>query len=72
MPVTSHSSTTGIYRVIPSQGYVDLLRGAVLTLPQAVVSHESAAHMLRFPKLPVLVPTVVVPSYTTHRFPGVT
>lgn len=65
-------ATTGIYRVIPSEDYVDLLRGAVLTLPQAVVSHESAAHMLGFPRLPVLVPTVVVPSYTTHRFPGVT
>jgi Transcriptional regulator, AbiEi antitoxin/Protein of unknown function (DUF559) len=65
-------ATTGIYRVIPSEDYVDLLRGAVLTLPKAVVSHESAAHMLRFPKLPEMVPTVVVPSYTTHRFPGVT
>ena len=62
----------GIYIVIPSVDYVDLLRGAVLGLPKAVVSHQSAAHLLRFPKPPVLIPTVVVASHTTHRFPGVT
>ncbi|HYJ23822.1 MAG TPA: type IV toxin-antitoxin system AbiEi family antitoxin domain-containing protein [Acidimicrobiia bacterium] len=65
-------AAAGVYVVIPSQNFVDLLRGAALRLPQAVVSHQSAAHMLQFPKLPELVPTVVVPSYTTHRFPGVT
>jgi Transcriptional regulator, AbiEi antitoxin/Protein of unknown function (DUF559) len=64
--------TTGIYRVIPSEDHVDLLRGAVLSLPKAVVSHQSAAHLLGFPMLPRLVPTVVVASHTTHRFPGVT
>jgi hypothetical protein len=62
----------GIYRLIPSSNHVDLLRGAVLALPNAVVSHQSAAHLLRFPRLPALTPTVVVPSYTTHRFPEVT
>ena len=62
----------GIYLVIPASDYIDLLRGAVLALPDAVVSHQSAAHLLRFPKLPRLVPTVVVASHTTHRFPGVT
>jgi hypothetical protein len=62
----------GVYLVIPSEDPVDLLRGAVLTLPNAVVSHQSAAHLLQFPKLPELVPTVVVPSHTTHHFPGVT
>ena len=65
-------AAAGVYVVIPSENFVDLLRGAALRLPQAVVSHQSAAHMLQFPKLPELVPTVVVPSYTTHRFPGVT
>lgn len=64
--------TPGVYSVIPSRDYIDLLRGAVLALPDAVVSHQSAAHLLRFPKLPALEPTVVVPSHTTHRFPGVT
>ena len=61
----------GIYVVIPSADPVDLIRGATLALPSAVVSHQSAAHLLRFPKLPILKPTVVVPSHTTHRFPGV-
>jgi hypothetical protein len=64
--------TLGVYQVIPSNDHIDLLRGAVLALPDAVASHQSAAHILRFPKLPALVPTVVVPSHTTHRFPGVT
>jgi hypothetical protein len=63
--------TPGVYLVIPTHDYVDLLRGAVLTLPNAVVSHQAAAHLLRFPKLPDLVPTVVVPSHTTHHFQGV-
>jgi len=65
-------ATAGVYVVIPSDDYVDLLRGAVLRLPKAVVSHQSAAHMLRFPRLPALMPTVVVASHTTHQFPGVT
>jgi hypothetical protein len=64
--------TRGVYQVIPTSDHIDLMRGAVLALPDAVVSHQSAAHLLRFPKLPALEPTVVVPSYTTHRFPGVT
>lgn len=64
--------TPGVYVVIPSNDHVDLLRGAALTLSKAVVSHQSAAHVLEFPRLPALRPTVVVPSNTTHRFPGVT
>ena len=64
--------TPGVYIVIPSNDHVDLLRGAVLTLSKAVVSHQSAAHVLEFPRLPALRPAVVVPSNTTHRFPGVT
>lgn len=63
--------TPGVYQVIPSDDHVDLLRGAILALPNAVVSHHSAAHLLRFPRLPALKPTVVVPSHTTHRFPAV-
>jgi hypothetical protein len=62
----------GVYQVFPSDDHIDLMRGAVLALPKAIVSHQSAAHLLRFPRLPVLVPTVVVASHTTHRFPGVT
>lgn len=63
--------TPGVYLVIPSSDHIDLIRGAVLALPGAVVTHQSAAHLLSFPRLPALKPTVVVPSHTTHRFPGV-
>lgn len=62
----------GTYQVFPPNSHLDLLRGAVLTLPNAVVSHQSAAHLLEFPRLPKLDPSVTVPSHTTHEFPGVT
>jgi hypothetical protein len=62
----------GVYLVFPPRDDTDLLRGAVLALPEAVVSHQSAAHLHRFPRLPERSPTVVVPSHTTHRFPHVT
>ncbi len=61
----------GVYRVFHSDDHVDLIKGAVLTLPDAVASHQSAAHLLAFPQLPKLVPTVTVASHTTHKFPGV-
>lgn len=64
--------TPGVYLVFPPRDYTDLLRGAVLALPDAVVSHQSAAYLLGFPRLPKQEPTVVVPSHTTHRFPDVT
>ncbi|HUG32447.1 MAG TPA: type IV toxin-antitoxin system AbiEi family antitoxin domain-containing protein [Acidimicrobiia bacterium] len=63
--------TPGVYLVIPSNDHIDLIHGAVLALPDAIVSHQSATHLLHFPRLPELKPTVVVPSHTTHRFPGV-
>jgi hypothetical protein len=62
----------GIYQVFPTAGHVDLLRGAILALPDPVISHQSAAFMLDFPILPTLEPTVTVASHTTHSFPGVT
>ncbi|MGA7269774.1 MAG: hypothetical protein WB239_01760 [Acidimicrobiia bacterium] len=62
----------GVYRALPTNSHADLIRGALLALPSAVASHESAAHLLEFPVLPPLVPTVVVHRRTTHRFPGVT
>lgn len=61
----------GIYQVFASSDHTDLMRGAVLALPTPVVSHQSAAHLLEFPQLPELVPTVTVARHTTHRFPGV-
>jgi len=59
------------YQLFPSTDHVDLMRGALLALPNAVVSHQSAAHVLDFPRLPKLVATVTVASHTTHKFPGV-
>lgn len=61
----------GIYRVFPPNSHIDLIRGAMLALPDATVSHQSAAHLLELPSLPELIPTVTVASHTTHRFPGV-
>lgn len=62
----------GAYRLLPASGAIDLVRGAVATLPGAVVSHQSAAYLLHFPRLPEQVATVTVESHTTHEFPGVT
>jgi hypothetical protein len=62
----------GLYQLYRSEGHLDLMRGAILALPNSVVSHQSAAHLLVLPSLPRLVPTVTVPSYTTHLFPNVT
>lgn len=54
----------GFYRVLELGGHMDLLRAAVLTLPTAVISHQSAAHVLHLPRLPTLVPTVTVRAHT--------
>lgn len=62
----------GLYRVLPPSDHVDLVKGALLALPEAVASHQSAAYVLQLPRLPKLQPTVSVPSRTTHAFPGVT
>lgn len=62
----------GLYRILPASDHIDLVRGAVAALPDATASHQSAAHLLRFPKLPSVNPTVTVVSSTTHVFPGVT
>ena len=65
-------ASLGVYEAIPPRDDADLVRGAILALPNAVASHQSAAHILELPTLPNLVPTVSVPSHTTHEFPGVT
>lgn len=62
----------GVYRAIELRQHTDLLRAASAALPNPVVSHESAAHLLHFPLLPAVCPTVTVHSKTTHTFPGVT
>ncbi len=66
-----HSFTEGVYRVVPLEGEESLLRGAVLALPQGIVSHHSAARLWGFPYLRQGPPTVSVHHRTTHEFPGV-
>lgn len=61
----------GVYRIFDPNGHEDVIRGAVLALPGAVASHQSAAHLLELPKTVRLDPTVTVVSNTTHKFPGV-
>ncbi len=62
----------GIYRVFFEDTLDALTRGAACTLPDAVVSHESAARAHRFSTPLGRRASVTVPSWTTHRFPGVT
>lgn len=61
----------GVYRLIPAVDVDDRLLGAVTTLPDAVVSHTSAARLLGVDGLPDLGPSVTVVGTTTHRFDGV-
>ncbi|MGQ0848081.1 MAG: hypothetical protein ACT4OP_03015 [Actinomycetota bacterium] len=62
---------TGVYQAIHLPGDIETLRGAVLALPDATVSHLSAAQLHRLPYLRRGEPTVVVHHRTTHEFPGV-
>lgn len=61
----------GIYRVVDMTDHDSLLRAALVGLPNAVVSHQSAAVLHGFPGFKAGTPTVTVPSNTTHAFPGV-
>lgn len=60
------------YQIIDMPGPRNLVRAAVATLPDAVVSHDSAAALHDIPKLRREAATVLVHSRTTHVFPGVT
>ncbi len=62
----------GIYRVFFEDTLDALTRGAASTLPEAAVSHESAARAHGFSTPVARRASVTVPSWTTHRFPGVT
>lgn len=61
----------GVYRVVHMTDYDNVLRAALVALPGAVVSHESAAKLLDFPVTPPFIPTVTVPANTTHKYPDV-
>lgn len=59
------------YRIIEMDGLWNLVRAAVAVLPNAVVSHEAAAEIHDFPKMPRGIASVSVHSRTTHQFPDV-
>lgn len=61
----------GIFQMIPMEGEESLVRGAALALPDAVVSHGSAARLWGFPYVQRLPKAVSVHHRTTHRFPDV-
>lgn len=62
---------TGVYRTFTPPDDDALLRGAVLSLRAAVVSHRSAARIHAFAVPAGGRPVVTVPASTTHEFPGV-
>lgn len=59
------------YRILPAESHEDHLLSAIALLPNAVVSHHSAASLHGFPALRKTEPHVSVHSRTTHHFPGV-
>lgn len=61
----------GVYQMAELGGELPLLRGALLSLPNATVSHGSAARLWEFPYVGNLPITVSVHHRTTHEFPGV-
>jgi hypothetical protein len=65
------SLATGAYRLIAMPGRLNLLRSAATVLPDATVSHYSAAvlHGMRGTQSATV--SVTVSSKTTHVFPGV-
>ena len=63
--------TEGIFQLVPMDGEEPLVRGAILALPDAVVSHGSAARLWGIPYVARLPASVSVHHRTTHRFPGV-
>jgi len=63
----------GLYQVNGVAGDLQgLLRGALAILPNAAISHESAAELHGIPMIPKGKAVVTVHARTTHGFPGVT
>lgn len=62
----------GLYRIPGiASDHLGLLRAAVETLPEAIVSHESAAELHCIPFVKQGLAVVTVFARTTHQFPGV-
>ncbi|NIA25904.1 MAG: hypothetical protein GWP04_10105 [Gammaproteobacteria bacterium] len=66
------SLARSVYRIFDMTDSVNRIRAAIAGLPDAVVSHESAAEMLSIPLVRRGLAVVTVHSQTTHSFPGVT
>jgi len=66
------SIARSVYRIFDMTDPMDRLRAAIAGLPDAVVSHESAAEMLSIPRVWRGLAVVTVHSRTTHSFPDVT
>lgn len=64
-------ATRGGYRLIEMPGRLSLLRAAAAVLPDATVSHYSAAALHDLSGVSRDTVSVTVPSKTTHLFPGV-
>ncbi len=63
----------GLYQVNGVTGDLQgLMRGAVTILPDAAISHESAAELQGIPLIPRGRAVVTVHARTTHGYPGVT
>lgn len=60
----------GIYRLLPVVDESDVLRGALIALPDPVVSHTSAGRLLGLEGIPTGPPTLTVAQHTTHVFEG--
>ncbi|MDX1448771.1 MAG: hypothetical protein R3246_06860 [Acidimicrobiia bacterium] len=61
----------GVYEIAPPRDRRDLMRTVLLTWPQSVVSHESAAQLHELPFVPASEDLVISNhSRTTHDIPG--
>lgn len=60
----------GVYRVLPARNEREVLEGALVALPDPVVSHGSAGRLLGLSGVPASMPTVTVSARTTHEFEG--
>lgn len=58
------------YRLLPATSELDVLRGAQVAMPRAVVSHGSAARLLGLDGIPAGPPTVSVTDDHRHHFEG--
>ena len=66
-----HREMDGVYRLVPMTSRLAKARAAVAVLPNAAVSHFSAAALHGMERVPIESVSVTVHSSTTHAYPGV-